>query len=439
MPAFRWWRAPYDLLVRPSRFFVEAPLAAGGVWIVLIWITGAAHVVSRLERQLLRAELMGPQPGSETLLPLVTESWTGFWIFLFAAGAISGTFIWYIWGWWYRIRLRLSGATTIERRTARLVLTFAMTVWSVPAIVAAVVETFVYSNFRAAFDAVTPWQQVFSLVSIVLLTWSVIVSYQGVRARFDVKPRAAQVWFLILPLATYGSLLAFSLPLMQEGAESAVASRAVGDDVIDPEAEALHAEARRIAAAGRYQEALALFTKAMAIAPRWPYPVYDRALTHLLMNESDAALADYRRTVELSPRGFFTAHTAVDTLEREQRGEFRRGLYRDFLQLEQVTDATERRVRLQRHVDEAPGFAPAWQHLATLADNPTDRLRLIERGLASRPDIETRGMLQMNKYFALSGTGDRTTADQILRDILSDPAASISAQAWARMMAKREP
>jgi hypothetical protein len=51
------------------------------------------------------------------------------------------------------------------------------------------------------------------------------------------------------------------------------------------------------------------------------YPVYHRAFTLLLKHDFAAALADYRRTLELSPRGFFTATQAVDMLAREAAGE----------------------------------------------------------------------------------------------------------------------
>jgi hypothetical protein len=48
--------------------------------------------------------------------------------------------------------------------------------------------------------------------------------------------------------------------------------------------------------------------------------VYDRAYTHLLMENSDAALAGYRKTSEMAPRGFFMTLTAVHTLEAADLG-----------------------------------------------------------------------------------------------------------------------
>ena len=106
-------------------------------------------------------------------------------------------------------------------------------------------------------------------------------------------------------------------------------------------AKALHQQAREAGERGNYEEALVLLTRAASLAPRWPYPVYDRAYTHLLMKSFDAALADYRRTADLAPRGFFTTLTAVDTLVREQKGEFPQGLYLAYLMLEPIQDAAQ--------------------------------------------------------------------------------------------------
>jgi hypothetical protein len=125
------------------------------------------------------------------------------------------------------------------------------------------------------------------------------------------------------------------------------------------EAEALHTKAREAGSSGDYAEALILLTKAAALAPDWPYPVYDRAFTRLLMEDFDGALADYEKTLTLSPRGFFTAHVAVDTLRREQQGEFPRGFYLAYTTLEHIEES-QRRDILGQLVEKVPSFAPAW-------------------------------------------------------------------------------
>src|SRR5207244_2448130 len=86
----------------------------------------------------------------------------------------------------------------------------------------------------------------------------------------------------------------------------------IGEGSVPAEAKPLDEQGRKVGARGDYKRALALLEQATQIAPDWPYPVYDTAFTCLLMHDYDSARKYYRRTVELSPRGFFTAITALD-------------------------------------------------------------------------------------------------------------------------------
>ena len=237
--------------------------------------------------------------------------------------------------------------------------------------------------------------------------------------RFPFQIPFALLWILALACTDH-------LPL--EGQKAAPSS----------EAEALHNKGREAGARGNYAEALALFTKASALAPDWPYPVYDRAFTHLLMNNSEAALADYQRTLELSPRGFFTAHVAVDILLREKRGEFPRGTYLAYVMLEPEQDPARQRAGLEQLVQKFPRFAPAWQKLAELADTPQERLVRIEAGLAADPDPETRGMLKLNQASTLQALGRPDAAAEIIRALVSDPGSTTATASLAKVMLTRK-
>jgi tetratricopeptide (TPR) repeat protein len=208
-------------------------------------------------------------------------------------------------------------------------------------------------------------------------------------------------------------------------------------DNVSTEADALHQQGREAGARGDYDQALALFTRAAKLAPSWPYPVYDRAYTHLLMKDFDAALSDYRKTSEMAPRGFFTTLPAVHTLSREQQGDLPRGLYLAFLTLEQITDAKERRLLLREFVERHPGFAPAWQKFADLAEDHSERLTAIERGLAADPDRETKGMLSLNKALALLGSGDSEGGIEVLRGLAMDQESTLATEALAKAMLER--
>ena len=67
----------------------------------------------------------------------------------------------------------------------------------------------------------------------------------------------------------------------------------VGSVQVPLQAQHLHQQARQAGGNGDYTNALALLEQASALAPQWPYPVYDRAYTHLLMKDYDAAREYY--------------------------------------------------------------------------------------------------------------------------------------------------
>ena len=206
---------------------------------------------------------------------------------------------------------------------------------------------------------------------------------------------------------------------------------------VPPQAKALHQQGREAGSRGKYDEALAVFTKAADLAPRWPYPVYDRAYTHLLMKDFDAALSDYRRTASLAPRGFFTTLTAIDTLVREQKGEFPRGLYLAYLMLEPIHDRAQRHDLLEQFVKKYPRFAPGWQKYADLMETGAERLKAIDKGLAADPDPETKGMLLLNRALVLHSSGDHDAAVRLMTELAADHDSTLGTEALARAMLKR--
>jgi tetratricopeptide (TPR) repeat protein len=201
---------------------------------------------------------------------------------------------------------------------------------------------------------------------------------------------------------------------------------------VPEEALSLHQAGREAGAAGDYENAFALFSQAAALAPGWPYPVYDEAFTHLLMGDFAAALEDYRRTIALAPRGFFTARTAVDVLEREEAGELPVGIYLAYSQVGWIQDPTAKEARLRELLARAPAFAPGWKELATLLEDGAARLDAIERGLAAHPDPETRGILLINRAIVLFSQGNRDEAIAILGLLALDEEGSSSSAEQAK-------
>ena len=237
--------------------------------------------------------------------------------------------------------------------------------------------------------------------------------------------------FRILVSVLYGLTLGCS-------AEGTAGAQKGPDAVVPPESKALHDKGREAGARGDHAQALALFSKAAAIAPDWPYPIYDRAFTHLLMSNSEAALADYQETLRLAPRGFFNAHVAVDTLLREKRGEFPSGLYFAYVMLQAEQNPERRRDVVQQLVEKFPRFAPAWQTFAEFAETPTQSLQRIEAGLAADPDPVTWGMLKLNQAAALKALGKPDAATEILRALVSDSRTTLATESLAKAMLTRK-
>ena len=127
------------------------------------------------------------------------------------------------------------------------------------------------------------------------------------------------------------------------------------------EAESLHKQARRAGGSGDYKKAVTLLEHACKLAPQWPYPAYDMAFTYLLMKDTENARKHYHKTVELAPRGFFTAITALDSLVREENGELPAGTLRRVPVLGVMDDPGKKAETVRQLVKRIPPFAPGWK------------------------------------------------------------------------------
>jgi tetratricopeptide (TPR) repeat protein len=205
----------------------------------------------------------------------------------------------------------------------------------------------------------------------------------------------------------------------------------IGGEAVSPEAARLHAKAREAGRCGDYFRALDLLDEAQALAPAWPYPVYDAAYTYLLLDEPLMAEELYRRVDQMAPRGFFACKTSLDTLRRERAGEVFPGFAKAYATIDWL-DPVSKKSLLQSITSKFPAYAPAWKDLAPLLDDDADRLRAIERGLAGRPDPQTLGLLLVNKALILANNGARDEAISILGTLALSPDAPLAAEHHAK-------
>jgi len=206
----------------------------------------------------------------------------------------------------------------------------------------------------------------------------------------------------------------------------------IGRGTVPSAAESLHQQAREAGGRGEYEKAIALLEQASELAPEWPYPVYDRAFTHMLMNDFDGARTYYQKTLELSPRGFFAAITALHTLNRERNGDLPVGTYLAYVSLEWMKDAAKREHAVREMVKLIPQFAPAWKEFASLCDDEGERLTAIENGLAANPDAGTKGMLKINKALVLNLKGKHDDAVRLLGELALDPNSTFGTEHSAK-------
>jgi tetratricopeptide (TPR) repeat protein len=217
-----------------------------------------------------------------------------------------------------------------------------------------------------------------------------------------------------------------------EGLTGTVAWEVVGAAGVSALAKQRHAEGRAAGERGETQRALALFAEAHRLAPRWPYPLYDAAFTHLLAGANPEALAEYRAVDRLAPRGFFAEKSELDCLQREAKSELPTGFCRAFAMLEWVEDRAQKRETLEGIVSKFPRFAPAWQQLGQLVGD--EKLpSVLERGLAAHPDAETKGALLLARALWLERRGERNAALRLLGTLALDPESTLATEHLAKL------
>ncbi|MCE3226576.1 MAG: hypothetical protein K0S32_1127 [Bacteroidetes bacterium] len=208
------------------------------------------------------------------------------------------------------------------------------------------------------------------------------------------------------------------------------------DKTISRQAQQLHEEARALGQTGKYDLSIAKLEEAIKLQPDWAYPVYDLAFTHLLKGNNDKALTYYKKTDEMEPRGFFTAKTAVYSLEGEKTGKFPKGLYATCLGIEWESDPTKKMEIAKAITEKYPDYAPAWKELSSLVDDNKAKLDAIEKGLSKNPDAETKGILEINKALIWSNTGKKEEAKQLLGHVIFSQEATMANVEMAKFALK---
>ncbi len=206
------------------------------------------------------------------------------------------------------------------------------------------------------------------------------------------------------------------------------------DKNISNEARTLHNEARVLGSEGKYEESIEKLTKAMELAPEWAYPRYDLAYTYLLQQNYIQALNYYEETDRLEPTGFFTAKTACWSLRKENQGLLPAGLYLAYLKIEWAESDEEKLSIARALVKQFPTYAPAWKEIAAKSDDLAEREEAADQGLAAEPDLETKGVLLINKALVLQMKGNQEMAVNVLGELILSTETTVSNREMAKFV-----
>ncbi|WP_224364982.1 tetratricopeptide repeat protein [Hyalangium versicolor] len=194
----------------------------------------------------------------------------------------------------------------------------------------------------------------------------------------------------------------------------------------------LHAQGRKQASAGQYDEALKSYQQAREEAPNWPIPLYDIGLTYLHLKDNAKALETYEQLDTQAPQGVSDSKRMLDSLRREKDGRVPPGTLGEFVEVMQLREPAEIRQRLEALSKKAPNFVPAWQELAMSSDKSEESERLSNKALSLEPDAETRGELLVFQATWQWRRGEKATARKQLQALLDDPATPPSVALKAR-------
>jgi hypothetical protein len=151
-------------------------------------------VVDRIDTRIMQAELRN-DPARWQALESLIGTWPRLWAFVLGGGSVAGALFWWLGGWWCRVRLRWSGATSPNKRLPRLLLIYSSFVFAGPAVLALAAQTLLYPSYLAAYEA----ESAFSILVMLMLFWSLFTTYKGAIALYPVSRGRAQLWFVVLP------------------------------------------------------------------------------------------------------------------------------------------------------------------------------------------------------------------------------------------------
>lgn len=196
----------FYLFCKPYKFFSNtASLDHLPELILVVWVLGLTGAMDRIDRAIMQSKLGSASSGWRDFSPWLLSSWAHYWTVVVMGGTIGCALAWMIGGWWYKTRIRWSGANDVDSSLARRVYVYQAFVVSAPMMLITLLQTVLFSNYDEAWESQDTWTKCI----VIFLFWSCWTSYMGVVTVFPVKKWKAGIWFLAIPVVLYMGTVGF--------------------------------------------------------------------------------------------------------------------------------------------------------------------------------------------------------------------------------------
>lgn len=187
----------FDLFTDQKNFFCKMNEKKMIIFLlIIIWLCGVGGVIQKITMDY-NSALAGKLIVEGNAYAL--QHWTFFWFIAGIAGLACGVLIYWLGGWWYNLRIRLSGDKNFLKKTGRKVFVVNLFLREFPMVFFAVIGTFIFKDYASACLILNKIIVLFYIFDVI----SVINSFRSVIILFNVNKSRAAILFLIPHLIYY--------------------------------------------------------------------------------------------------------------------------------------------------------------------------------------------------------------------------------------------
>lgn len=198
----------FQLFFKPKQFFSDFESLNRESTYIFTYVVAMYVFMDRMDGRLIKAEIL--HGGSLESYHWLIHTWIKYWGITAIVAIFVAFFVWFVYGWWYEMRLKWSGVENPSTLLVRQVNAMQLSIVAIPVLVITIVQTLLYENYEAAFLAPEMYS---GLIVFFFLIYSCWVSYVAVKNVFNAN-KFAIFWFLFLPLIVYAGVIASVVSLL---------------------------------------------------------------------------------------------------------------------------------------------------------------------------------------------------------------------------------